>query len=264
MDIATLIGIIGGILFIVVGIVFNGSIADFFDPASVMIVLGGTIAATLINYPLSRVIRIFALIRNAFISRGQDIEAGIDRILQMAMIARKDGLLMLENQAEELEDPFVKKGILLIVDGTSPELVKNMLETELAFLEDRHKQGQGILESMGAYAPAFGMIGTLIGLITMLKNLNEPSTLGPSMAVALVTTFYGVILANLVFMPLAGKLKNNSLQELLYKEIMLEGILSIQAGENPRIIEEKLRAFVTRSVKKAAAGPAEEVEAYDA
>ncbi len=250
MDIATLIGIVAGIIFIVIGIVLNGSIVDFYDSASIMIVLGGTIAATLINYPLPRILQITSLIKNAFYTNGDDIESGIALILGMAATARRDGLLTLEQSADDLEDLFLKKGILLIVDGTNPELIKNMMETELVFLEDRHKQGQGVLESMGTFAPAFGMIGTLIGLINMLKNLSDPSKLGPSMAVALVTTFYGVILANLVFLPLAGKLKNKSREEVLYKEIMLEGILSIQAGENPRIIEEKLRAFIPKDNKK--------------
>jgi chemotaxis protein MotA len=250
MDIATLFGIIAGIAFIIIGITISGTLSDYYDPASIMIVFGGTIASTLTNYPLRNVIKIFPMVKNAFVNKNNDIEEGIQLILRMAMTARKDGLLKLEDDAYALEDGFVKKGVLLIVDGTNPELVKTMLETELAFVEERHRQGQGIFESMAAYAPAFGMIGTLIGLINMLKNLDDQKMLGPNMAVALVTTFYGVILANLIFLPIAGKLRQKSQQELLYKEIMLEGILSIQAGENPRIIEEKLRAFLKNTAKQ--------------
>ena len=144
----------------------------------------------------------------------------------------------LEDAAYQLGDEFLQKGILLIVDGTDPELVKNIMETELAFLEERHKEGQSIFETMGTLAPAFGLIGTIIGLINMLKQLDNPSAIGPGMAVALVTTFYGAMFANLIFIPIAGKLKVRSREEVLIKEVMIEGMLSIQAGENPRIIEE--------------------------
>ncbi|HOV69355.1 MAG TPA: MotA/TolQ/ExbB proton channel family protein, partial [Clostridia bacterium] len=250
MDFATLFGIIAGVVFIITGIVISGTLSDYYDPSSIMIVLGGTVASTLINYPFRSIMKIFPIVKNAFVDKSNDIEEGIQLILNMAMTARKDGILKLEDEAYHLQDSFVKKGILLIVDGTNPELVKNMLETELSFIEERHRQGQAIFESMAQYAPAFGMIGTLIGLINMLKNLDDQATLGPNMAVALITTFYGVILANLILLPLAGKLRQKSQQELLYKEIMLEGILSIQAGENPRIIEEKLSAFLKNTRKK--------------
>ena len=250
MDLTTLIGLVAGCIFIYVGIILEGNMRNFFDLASIMITLGGTIASTLIHYPFSQIIRIFGLMKKTFNNKGRDLDQGIEIILQFAVAARKEGLLMLEDMATDLDDPFLQKGILLVVDGTSPEIVKSLMETELTFLEERHKQGQGILESMGSYAPAFGMIGTLIGLINMLKKLDDPSSLGPGMAVALVTTFYGSVLANLVFLPMAGKLKSYSSKEILYKEVILEGILSIQAGENPRIIEEKLKAFVPPAKNK--------------
>ena len=243
MDFMTLIGITAGVIFTYLGIASGGELAAYYNPASIAITLGGTLAATLIHYPFSQIARIAGIVAKTFTSRQRDPEEGIQTIVRFAITARKEGLLTLERLAEELDDSFLKKGIMQVVDGTSPELVKSMLETELAFIEERHKQGQGILESMAGYAPAFGMIGTLIGLINMLRNLDEPSALGPAMAVALVTTFYGTILANLILLPMAGKLKTYSAQELLYKEMILEGILSIQAGENPRIIEEKLRSF---------------------
>lgn len=251
MDIATLAGIIAGISFIVAGIMMSGDLSNFYDTSSIMITLGGTFAATLISYPIKNIIGILKVVKNLFFTKVKDPSEIIGQIIELANIARKEGLLALEEAAYNLDDPFMQKGILLIVDGTDPELVRNIMETELTFMEERHNQGQAIFETMASLAPAYGMIGTLIGLINMLKTLDDPSSVGPNMAVALVTTFYGSILANLFFTPTANKLKQRSAQEMLYKEIMLEGILSIQAGENPRIIEEKLKAFLSPQERKA-------------
>lgn len=245
MDIATLAGIIAGVSFIAAGILMSGDIRNFYDAPSIMITLGGTFAATLISYPIKSIISILKVAKNLFFTKAKNPSDIIYQIIELANIARKEGLLALEEAAYKLEEPFMQKGILLIVDGTDPELVRNIMETELTFIEQRHGQGQAIFETMASLAPAFGMIGTLIGLINMLKTLDDPSSVGPNMAVALVTTFYGSILANLLFTPMANKLKYRSSQEILYKEIMLEGMLSIQAGENPRIIEEKLKAFLS-------------------
>ncbi len=244
MDIATIAGIIAGIAFIVTGIFLGGNLDNFYDFPSIMITVGGTAAAMLIAYPLRKLAEIFKMSKNLFIVRHYNLQEAISRIIDLANIARKEGLLALEEAVYELDEPFLQKGILLIVDGTDPELVRNILETELSFLEERHRQGQGIFETAASLAPGFGMIGTLIGLINMLKSLNDPSSLGPGMSVALVTTFYGSLIANLFCIPVARKLRYNSSREMLVKEIMLEGILSIQAGENPRIIEEKLKAFL--------------------
>lgn len=245
MDIATLAGLIAGIAFIVTGIKLNGDLSTFYDMASLAITLGGTIASTLIAYPLEAISSVFKACKNMFFTYQDDPNDIIDKLMELANIARREGLLALEEAVQEEDDDFLQKGILLIVDGTDPELVKNILETELNFIEERHAQGQGVFKTMGAFAPAYGMIGTLIGLINMLKTLDKPDTIGPSMSTALVTTFYGTLLANLFFLPTAEKLKYKSDQEILYKEIILEGILSIQAGENPRIIEEKLKAFLS-------------------
>jgi chemotaxis protein MotA len=245
MDLATVIGIIGGVVIFIWAIYMGGTISAFIDLPSALIVFGGVLAATLINYPLSKLIDVTKILKKVFIEKS--LEAGdlIKTIVGLAEIARREGLLALEDAAYQLEDEFLQKGILLIVDGTDPELVRNIMETELAFLEERHKEGQSIFETMGTLAPAFGLIGTIIGLINMLKQLDNPSAIGPGMAVALVTTFYGAIFANLIFIPVAGKLKVRSREEVLIKEVMIEGMLSIQAGENPRIIEEKLKAFLS-------------------
>ncbi|KAB3531378.1 flagellar motor protein [Alkaliphilus serpentinus] len=250
MDLATIIGIIVGLVFIVMGILVDGDLGSYWNTASVFIVLGGTVAATLVAYPLQKVLEAIKIVSKAFSNKVIDAGEIINKIIVLANVARKEGLLALEEASEAVEDKFLQKGIMLIVDGTDPELVRNLLETELSFVEERHQSGQGIFESMGAYAPAFGMIGTLIGLINMLRKLDDPSAIGPSMAVALITTLYGSLLANLIFIPIANKLKIRSREEIMRKEIMVEGLLSIQAGENPRIIEEKLKAFLPPKVRE--------------
>jgi chemotaxis protein MotA len=250
MDISTLVGIIIGAIFILAGIIMDGNVTDYYSLSSIMITIGGTIASTIAHYPLEQIKNIFKIGKNAFIRKEYDLSETIGRILELANMARREGLLSLDNVAEEIEEPFLKKGIMLIVDGTDPELVKSIMETELVFMEERHTRGQAIFQSLGEYAPAYGMIGTLIGLINMLKNLESTETLGMGMATALITTFYGIILANLVFYPIVGKLQSNSIKEINYNELILEGLLSIQAGENPRIVEEKLTSFIANTQKR--------------
>jgi len=250
LDLATIIGIIVGMGFIIMGITLDGSLLNFYNLPSIIIVLGGTIAATLVAYPFKKVLESMKVARKAFSSKELNPGETIDKIIQIANVARREGLLALEEAAENIDDEFLQKGIMLIVDGTDPELVRNILETELSFLEQRHGSGKSIFDMMGSLAPAFGMIGTLIGLINMLQRLDDPKSVGPSMAVALITTFYGSVLANLIFIPIATKLKIKSREEVLIKEIMVEGLLSIQAGENPRIIEEKLKAFLSPRIRK--------------
>jgi chemotaxis protein MotA len=260
LDLATLVGIVMGTVLLVLAIMRNSALTDFVDFASVLIVIGGTIAATLIFYPLSRVLEIMKVVKNAFLGKDTDPAEVINTMVRFAERARREGLLALEDAAAELPDPFLRKGMQLVVDATDPDLVKGILETELAFLEERHKQGAGIFEAMALLAPAFGMIGTLIGLIGMLKTLDDPSTIGPNMAVALLTTFYGALLANFIFLPIAGKLKVRSAEEVLMKEVIIEGILSIQSGDPPRLVEDKLKAFLAPKmrVKEKKAGDEEE------
>ena len=243
MDMSTLAGIIAGCAFMIISILLDGELGSYYDLPSIMITLGGTFAATLVAYPFERLASMTKVAKNLF-SIEEKPQNIISTIIELANIARKEGLLALEEAAYRIGDPFLQKGILLIVDGTDPELVRNILETELNFIEERHEEAQGVFETMASLAPGFGMIGTLIGLINMLRKLDDPSSIGPSMSVALVTTFYGSLLANLFFSPMATKLKYKSRREMLLKEIMLEGMLSIQAGENPRIIGEKLKAFL--------------------
>jgi chemotaxis protein MotA len=179
-----------------------------------------------------------------------DLKKDIDMIINIANIARREGLLALDDAVADIDNPFFQKGIMLIVDGVDTELLKDILQTEIYFLQRRHEVGQEVMKSMAGYAPAFGMIGTLIGLINMLLGLSDSSTLGPAMSVALVTTFYGTFLANLVFTPIAKKLEAKSDEESMEMELLLEGLLSIQDGENSRIIKDKLTAFISRKEMK--------------
>ncbi len=250
MDLATILGLISGVILILWGILDAGKLVWFWNPPSVLIVFGGTFAAIFIAFPLKKVLSAFSVVRKAFSNNTFETGMIISKIVNLANIARREGLLALEEAVEDINDDFLQKGVMLIVDGTDPELVKNILETEIAFLEERHNEGKGIFDTMASLSPAFGMIGTLIGLVAMLKQLDDPSTIGPGMAVALITTLYGTLYANLICVPLARKLKLRSKEEVLIKEIMIEGLLSIQAGENPRIIEEKLKAFLSPSVRR--------------
>lgn len=245
MDIATVVGIIAGFGLIFLAIMLGGNPGIFVNVPSFVIVVGGTIAATLINFPLSDVMSVFATVRNAFFHQETDPGALISKLVEFATIARREGILALESRAGEAGDEFLGRSIQLAIDGTAPELIKDILTTELAFMEDRHAMGQSVLNAMGAAAPAFGMIGTLIGLVQMLASMDDPSQIGAGMAVALLTTLYGAVIANVFFIPASGKLKVRTSRELLAKEVTIEGILSIQSGDNPRVVEQKLKAFIS-------------------
>ncbi|MCK5557821.1 MAG: MotA/TolQ/ExbB proton channel family protein [Candidatus Hydrogenedentes bacterium] len=250
MDIATIIGIAAGIILVMSAILQGGNFGMFVNIPSIMIVVGGTLAATLINFPLQDVLGVIKTVKNAFLHKAVPPTKIIQTVVAFATTARRDGILALESQASEAGDEFLERSVQLAVDGTAPELIKDILTTELAFLEERHSLGQGVFTSMGTFAPAFGMIGTLIGLINMLATLEDPSTIGAGMAVALITTFYGAFMANLIFLPIAGKLKVRTRRELLTKEVIIEGILSIQSGDNPRVVEQKLKAFIAPTLRE--------------
>jgi len=225
----------------------SGDLSLFWDKASVFIVVGGVIASTIISYPMGVLKNLIKTIGIAFKQNKVDLNKDLELIINLANIARREGILQLEETVSTMDDPFIKKGVMLIIDGADPELVQKVMETEIDFISERHSQGQAVLLQMSSYSPAFGMIGTLIGLINMLADLNDMASLGGNMAVALVTTFYGSVLANMVFTPLAKKLGAMSSDEILRKQMALEGMLSIQDGENPRIIREKLNAFLSQS-----------------
>lgn len=253
MDIATLIGLLLGFGLMIFGMVFGKSfsaVMSFIDPPSMLITFGGTFSCLIAQ---SKDIGAFVKSLSSFSLALKPVQFDeaetIQNIINFSNVARKEGLLALEEAANSIEDEFLKKGILLIVDGTDPELVRGILETELSCIEDRHGSIIGFWENMAAMGPAWGMIGTLIGLINMLKELSDMASVGPNMAVALVTTFYGSLIANWIATPIANKLKMNNATEVRMKEVMVEGLLSIQAGENPRVIEEKLKSFLAPSAR---------------
>lgn len=257
------ISMILGFILIIYSILSGGDIAAFFEINSVIITFGGTIAATFIAYPIERMKNMGKVLRTLQRKEKLDPEHVIEVLVGHAEKARREGLLALEDDVAGMEEPFLQKGVQLIVDGTDPELVRSILEIELSFVEDRHKSNAAIFDTMGNYAPAFGMLGTLIGLIQMLRNLQDASSIGAGMAVALLTTFYGSLLSNLVFLPLATRLRSQSREEILLKEVMIEGILSVQAGENPRIVEEKLKAFLAPKRDRQQAGASQETMAVE-
>ncbi|MCF6287078.1 MAG: MotA/TolQ/ExbB proton channel family protein [Candidatus Hydrogenedentes bacterium] len=250
MDIATLIGLVSGFLLIIVTIVMGSPLVLFINVPSMVVVFGGTLAAVLVNFPLSHVIGVVGVLKNAFIHKEVQTEDLITKMVEFATVARREGILALESHVAEAGDEFLGKSVQLAIDGTAPELIKDILTTEIAFMEDRHTMGASIIDAAATYAPAFGMIGTLIGLVQMLANMEDPSSIGPAMAVALLTTLYGAVLANLICLPCVGKLKARTAVELLQKEVVIEGILSIQSGDNPRVVEQKLKAFVSPTVRE--------------
>ncbi len=247
MDIASVLGIVLCFAMCAYGIIDNAGIANigrYLDLPSAIITFGGAFFAVLASNSLADYIgglKSFLLI---FKGSNTDVKGMIQKIIELSNVARKEGLLSLEEAAGDLDDEFMKKGIHLIVDGTDPELVRGIMETELVSIEERHTKKIGFWEDLGSMGPAWGMIGTLVGLVNMLYEMDDPSSIGPSMAVALITTLYGSLLANWICAPVASKLKSNNANEILIKSIMIEGLLSIQAGENPRVIEEKLKSFL--------------------
>lgn len=255
MDIASLVGLVLGAVMVVFGILSSGGniVNDFVDLPSIIITIGGSLAGTLASHKLADFINGFKgmglAIKEPSVGNAAEV---ISNIINLSNISRKEGLLALEEATHDMDDEFLKKGINLVVDGTDPDLVRGILETDLINLEARHKKVIGFWDKWAELGPAWGMIGTLIGLVNMLKNLTDSSTIGPNMAVALLTTLYGSLIANWIAGPTSAKLKVNNDMEVMMREITVEGLLSIQAGENPRVIEEKLKSFLAPSERDAA------------
>ena len=249
MDLATFIGIFSsfGLLFLAInmGVGFRA----FVDAPSVLIVVGGTACATMINYPLRDFINSLSIIKKVFFTKSSTVGEIITSFIMFSSKARKEGLLSLESSLGLVKDDFLKRGLQLTIDGLEPQAITEILETEIESIQERHRLGADIFMAMGTFAPAFGMIGTLIGLVAMLKNMDDPSNIGAAMSVALITTFYGAVMANVLFIPIAGKLRARSKEETLVKELILQGILSLCRGDNPRIIEQKLHAFLPPSAR---------------
>ncbi|WP_258359718.1 motility protein A [Moorella sulfitireducens (nom. illeg.)] len=256
IDFMTVVGIIAGIGLMGGALVMGGNPKLFWNVPSLMVTVGGSFAAVLINFSLQEVKNVFGTVKQAFTTKSMEPEELIELFGELARKARREGLLALEDDAGRLEDPFFRKGIQMMVDAMEPEMIRGILETDMAYMARRHEIGQSIFKTWGNLAPAFGLIGTLMGLVQMLARLDNPEALGPSMALALITTFYGAIMAYMIFIPLAGKLGLRSEQEMMLHQMMLEGIISIQSGVNPRILEERLRSFLPANSAHRPAGEA--------
>ncbi len=252
MDLGTIIGLVLGPAMVVLGMLVGGSgFATYISISSVFITIGGSTAAILISNPLSRVLGVVGYFMHTIKVPNYEEERIIARLVQFSEKARREGLLALEDDLEEVEDEFLRKGIQLVVDGTDPEIINSILSTELNKVQERHSVIIKLFDDWGKLAPAWGMIGTLVGLIAMMGNIEDKSAIGAGMATALLTTMYGAIMANLVFIPTKNKLEGRDADETLVKEIMIEGILSIQSGDNPRILEEKLLSYLPPNRREA-------------
>ena len=251
MDLTSLIGFLATWILVIASMASGGNIGAYFDVPSLMNTIGGAIGATIISNPGPRLKAITGCLKNVFFTQQRDLVGMVQMIVSFAEKARREGLLALEADIAEVESDFMKKAMQLVVDGTDPELVRAILDTEIGNFEDRHSANKAVFDNLTEFAPSFGMIGTLIGLIAMLGNLQDVSALGPGMAVALITTMYGSMMANMFGSPVSKKLAARSAEEVKSMELMVEGILAIQAGENPRIVEEKLKVYLPPAMREA-------------
>jgi chemotaxis protein MotA len=259
MDIATAGGLVLGFLMMGGALFYMGTsgegqvhLAGFIDPPAIMMVLGGGLAVALVGFPLHRVLGLAKVIKVLFFHKAEDLRVVIGQLVKLAEVARRDGLLALENKAKDIENPFVALGIQMAVDGIKPETVEEVMRTEIRAMEARHHEGRKVLELIGRCGPAFGMIATLLGLVMMLGNLSNADSIGPSMAVALVGTLYGAVTANLVCIPFSEKLTCLDHEEAMVKEIIVRGVLAIQSGDSPRIVEQKLSTFLPPKLRASA------------
>jgi chemotaxis protein MotA len=245
MDIASLIGLILALGLILSSIALGSApFAAFIDIPSFLVVVGGAVAAALICFPLGTMLKSPIVILKVFLNKSEDRLALIKQIVDLAETARRDGLLALESKVAGIENPLVRTGIQMAVDGSTPDVVEEVLRTEVEAICARHREGKGVMDQMGRFAPAYGMIGTLMGLIMMLQDMSDPSGIGAGMAIALITTLYGAIIANVFFSPFAEKLGLMSRKEMISLEIAIRGVMAIQSGESPRAISQKLRTFL--------------------
>jgi len=259
MDITTLIGATAGLLLIAFGIMLRGSggidftqFIAFYNFPSILITFGGAICATLINYPLSQVVGVVKIVKKVFTEPGESAAGIIEQFVALCQKARKEGILSLEEDVKKMDNDFMRRGLQMVIDGHDADFIRNLMETELTFIQERHKIGQEIFIALGTYSPAFGLIGTIIGLILMLRNLQDTAQIASGMAVALLTTFYGAMAAYLIFLPIAGKLKRRSEEEIFIKEVIIRGVLLLQSGVAPSVMEANLQAYLSPALRKAA------------
>ena len=254
MDITTAIGTLLAFGLLGWSLTSGGTpIAMFVDVPSIVMVLGGTFAVTMISFRIGDLKQVSKVVLRTYMFKLPSPGDEIERIIAYANLARREGLLALEAKLQDVDDKFLSKGVQLVIDGFAADTVRDIMDLELLWQNQRHALGKRMMDAMGAYAPAFGMIGTLVGLVKMLANLSDPSSIGAGMAVALLTTFYGAVLANALFIPLSGKLDVRAKEEMLLRELMIEGIVAIQSGEKPQLIKEKLKGFLPPAVREAVA-----------
>ncbi|KPK66176.1 MAG: hypothetical protein AMK73_00790 [Planctomycetes bacterium SM23_32] len=253
MDIATMLGAVAGFVLIGGAIFIGGGAGAFFNVPAILITVGGTACATLVHFPLAEVLRIFSVVKRTFAVNIPPADRVIADMSEYARTARRDGVLALEDSMRNCGDDFLGKGLQLIIDGTESDQIREVMLIELNTLQRHNKLGASILSFMGEAAPAFGMIGTLIGLVQMLRQLDDPSMIGVGMATALLTTFYGALLANLFFIPLAGKLTTRAKEEETIRQMMIEGLEGIQGGVNPSVLEDRLMSFLAPGERARAA-----------
>lgn len=250
MDLATIIGLAGGLVIIgIVMIMDGGSPAELFaHPSAILLIIGGSLMATTITTSLKTLLSLPTLIQQALKVNKFDELGSIELLVKLADKARRDGLLSLEDEAKKITDKFLQRGIMMVVDGIDPAQVRDILEVTVEQMKARHHVGIGFFASAGGFSPTFGIIGTVMGLINVLKQLDDPSALGKSIAAAFLATLWGLLMANLIYLPLSGKLKAKTEEEATVRYMQLEGIIAIQAGENPRVVREKLSAYIAPSV----------------
>jgi chemotaxis protein MotA len=245
MDIATILGVVLGFLVIIFTILHEGRIQIFFNIPAILIVGGGMTCATMIHFSMGQFLGIFSVIKKTLLHKTMPQQELIQKMINYAAINRRDGALALEQELPKIKQPFLVRGLQMLIDGQSEEDIRELLELEIQHMQERHATGKKILDFMGASCPSFAMVGTLIGLICMLSNMSNPDEIGAGMAVALVCTFYGALLANLIFLPLGGKLGQHSKSETIVMEMTLEGVCAIAAGENPTAVREKMQVFMS-------------------
>jgi chemotaxis protein MotA len=251
LDITSIIGIVSGLAAIIGTIMLGSGLGLFINIPSVVIVFGGTIAAAMVGYPLPEFKKMFNALKRVFSFKIDDPQLLIDKLIEISNKARKGGLLSIEGDISDIEDPYFASALQMTVDGVKTGDIAQVMQKKMSMVQQENKVGIDIFSSLGAYAPAFGMTGTLIGLIQMLASLDDPSTIGPKMAVAMITTFYGAIMANLLFLPMADKLKLRNQQEITNMNLLFEGVLSVREGEHPRLMEEKLKVYLMNKKKTA-------------
>jgi len=250
VDLATVIGLVVALLSVALAVVLGGDPLALINIPSIVVVFGGSAGAVICAFPLAKTLGVHKVILKSIFNDTSDVEEVIRDLVKFAEIARREGILSLENHIGDMKEEFVVRGIKMAVDGTDPELIRVIMETELEGLMERHMMGKMILDQFGKYAPAFGMIGTLLGLIFMLGSMSDPSAIGPSMAVALITTLYGAVIANVFAGPIADKLYQNDQQEVMLKTVIIAGVMSIQSGDNPRVVESKLLTYLPPSQRE--------------